>query len=60
MYENVNFITVLRGYPSDVYMDRNTFAHVLMREFLALGVSPTVIAPEELYILTRYPWLLRR
>ncbi len=53
-------VTVSQGYPSEMYVAEKTFVHALMREFSALGVEPTVIAPEPLYPVTRHPALWGR
>ena len=60
MDENSTILAVSQGYPSDLDVSNKTFVHALMRDFRALGAKPTVIAPEPLYLLTRYPKLWGR
>lgn len=56
-----SLVTISQGYASDEkYKSPNVFIHVLMRQFLAQGVTPTVISPEPQFILTRYPSLWKR
>ena len=56
-----SLVTISQGYASDEkYKSPNVFIHVLMRQFAAQGVTPTVVSPEPQFILTRYPSLWRR
>jgi teichuronic acid biosynthesis glycosyltransferase TuaC len=61
MNEKLSIITVSQGYASDdKYKSQNVFIHVLMREFMAQGITPTVISPEPQFIFTRHVGLRRR
>lgn len=42
-----------------MYPHHMTFVHALMREFRKQGLVPTVVAPEERFVISRYPstWL---